>query len=531
MHILKMNDPKETAIRVFNSLKSNLLVGRYKASDFINESPNCIDLQLLKTLIINAIKNEYYVGKEDDQLDREVANTRMWLTNALAKISNDDQESTNFCKDFIYRKIEPFKWTRYWVLEGFITSNNPVTKDIADEVALDTEDPLVSMLASAYLASTGDKKSLDKIQHDLGDPANKWFALRALRIVPLHAAVPSLCEIVEDAEDEDIIYDAIMALIKIPSHWQQSILAMQALLKCIVKMRPMPWKDSIRAIAIRGLGNLKKTDSAPIIIEELADDNPSIAREAARSIEKILGISTTVSRIIESISMSDFSDSNIIEAYARALRWLERKIVAEELEAMIARGTSSQQEIAKMLLSEIGGRIAFDKLRSRTDVIKQFGEILEKTEEKVRILFENSITEAQKGFFVAILMDIAIFIIGLILIICSSYLAFTSEGNLQNWVGIGVPGGLGVLGVLYSLLVSNPRKQVIEAVDHLMQVKIIFLAYLRRLHQTDQAFTRLMMDEKIISIETINHFAEVIGTNMKDTISQHFYKANIIKKN
>jgi hypothetical protein len=90
-------------------------------------------------------------------------------------------------------------------------------------------------------------------------------------------------------------------------------------------------------------------------------------------------------------------------------------------------------------------------------------------------------------------------------------------GDIAVWVGVG---GAGVLGVLYSLLVSNPRRQVREAVDHLMRVKIVFLAYLRRLHQTDQAYTRLVLTGDRVTAEQLKEYSDVIGTIMEGTAKQ-----------
>ena len=80
--------------------------------------------------------------------------------------------------------------------------------------------------------------------------------------------------------------------------------------------------------------------------------------------------------------------------------------------------------------------------------------------------------------------------------------------------------GAGVLGVLYSLLISNPRRQVREAVDHLMQVKIIFLAYLRRLHQTDQAYTRLLLSGDKVTAEQLKEYTDIVGAIMERTAKQ-----------
>ena len=85
------------------------------------------------------------------------------------------------------------------------------------------------------------------------------------------------------------------------------------------------------------------------------------------------------------------------------------------------------------------------------------------------------------------------------------------------WAGVG---GIGVLGVVYGLLIANPRQRVREAVDHLMKIKIIFLAYLRRLHQTDQAYTRLLLDSDKITAEQLKAYSDIVGAIMDTTAKQ-----------
>jgi len=75
-----------------------------------------------------------------------------------------------------------------------------------------------------------------------------------------------------------------------------------------------------------------------------------------------------------------------------------------------------------------------------------------------------------------------------------------------------------VLGVVYGVLISNPRRQVRESVNHLMLVKIMFLAYLRRLHQADQAYTRRLLDDEPMTVEQVKPFTDMVGSIMNDTV-------------
>jgi hypothetical protein len=323
----------------------------------------------------------------------------------------------------------------------------------------------------------------------------------------------------EAAEYSDETYDAIMALGKVPVEWAQAERAAQALLSSVVKMRGSPWKDGMRTAAIEGLGRLHSETAAPLLIEELTDDNPAVVRAAARSIATILELKIAVTRIVEAATKGGAA---VVDAYGRALRWLNRESVAEELGAIMLAGSAQHMESARLLLSELGGAVVFEKLRARTDSLKQYTSTLERAEEKIRDLFDRTVREAQNGFQIAVGMDVVVFLLGVGLLIASAWYAFGSAAQLNQWVGVTVTvtGGTGILGILYGTLIANPRRQVRDAVDHLMWLKIMFLAYLRRLHQADQAYTRRLLDDRSLTIEEVRWFSDVVAEIMQSTIQQ-----------
>jgi len=179
--------------------------------------------------------------------------------------------------------------------------------------------------------------------------------------------------------------------------------------------------------------------------------------------------------------------------------------------------STEQQDAARELLSEIGGIVAFEKLRARTAAMKQFVDVLDRAEERVSKLFEQSLEEARKGFGLATKMDIGVFGLGMALLVTSAGLVLFKTGDIAAWAGVG---GTGVLGVVYGLLIGKPRQRIREAVDHLMTVKIIFLAYLRRLHQTDQSFTRLLLDSEKIPVDQLSAYSDVVGKIMIEALAQ-----------
>jgi len=507
---------KQQSASIFEMLVSRQLTERYHAIELFDDPAVVFDIPLLRTLISDAVRTDYQVGREDSDGDPSIQDTRSWLLSGLGRLSKDDEAATEEVLRHVDRRYEQSRRVRYWALEGLIAGKNPKAREASEAILLQQDEPLVGMLANAYLASMGDIVARDRVRQRLADTKEEsWPAFRALRVVLLPFSVETLCETVERCEFADSTYDAIVALGRLPSGSPRVSNAAQALSAAVLKLRGKPWQDGMRTAAITSLGKLAVESSGPMLLDELFDDNPAVVRQAARSIEKILGLPTTVMRIVEVAAKR--TSSHPIDSLGRALRWLDRAAVADELENLMGAAAADQQEVARALLSEIGGMVAFEKLRARTVAMKQFVDVLDRAEERVSALFEQSIDEARKGFSLATRMDVVIFALGIVLILLSGIIALAQKGDLAVWAGTG---GTGVLGVLYGAFISNPRQKVRESVDHLMTVKVLFLAYLRRLHQTDQSFTRLLLDNDKITGEQLNEYSQLVGSIMGETLAE-----------
>ena len=102
------------------------------------------------------------------------------------------------------------------------------------------------LLAVALLASQGGREAQERVRKDLADDQRDWYALRALRIVPLQFTAPMLCSMVERGQYSDETYDAIVALGRLPHNSSRAAPAAQALSSAIDKMRGKPWHDGMR---------------------------------------------------------------------------------------------------------------------------------------------------------------------------------------------------------------------------------------------------------------------------------------------
>ncbi|MFL6263214.1 MAG: hypothetical protein ACJ76Y_26255 [Thermoanaerobaculia bacterium] len=503
-----------SAAGLFESLASGRGTVKAAAIRIIDNQAIDFDREQLQVLIISALAKDFQPPTDpSEEEDLDTTDARGWLLAALGRLCNGNSEAFELVRRHIDGKYEPNLWARYWALEGLVAGKNPGLPDIARSLDTKDEHVLMKSFGNVILASYGDRNALRYVQEveQNSVPEQWWPMLRALRIVPITVTpvVNWLISIVEEGGYSDIVYDAIIALGEIPRSSRQAPKVGQALATFLTRYR-WPMYDAMRTKALIGLGKLRLEWTASVIIEELSDESPAIVYEAAHALESVLGVRLAVQRILEAAMRSGVQEAGQL---ANALRWMDRKPVVDELEAAMLSGSESQQASARTLLREVGGLHAFEKLRVREVAITQYLSLLEETEKKVRDLFEKALEEAQAGFKMASRMDLSVFAVGIVLIVVSAAGVLLREGTLEKWAGVSAiaAGGTGLLGILYSILVAKPRQQVRESVDHLMQLKIVFLGYLRQLHQVDQAYARRLLENEPLSASDVSTFTEMVG--------------------
>jgi HEAT repeat protein len=471
------------------------------------------DRSTLRALLLQALAHDYAAPRADQHEDLKIQDARCWILSALGRIADRDDVAIREVRRHLDPSIEPYEWARYWALEGLVAAKAPDLDEVAQHItAAGKDESLVLYLANAVRASRGDTQCRTLLQDALQKPSQTWAALRALRVVPVvdSTIVHRLCEIVAEGSYSDHTFDAIFALGSLPPDSAQAEPAAQVLADYLVRYR-WPSYDGMRTRALVALGQLKVQRVAPVLSEELLDDSPAIVSAAARALESLLGVTTATLRIVEIAATAD-PDTQV--KLAGALRYMTRLAVVEELERAMLGGPEPQQSAARNLLSEVGGADAFQRLRARSRAVTDYTSMMRDAEARIQGLFEDSLVEARQGFRVATVMDITVFALGILLIASSASVVVWRGGTLDSWAGVGVTGGAGVLGVIYGLLIANPRRFVRESVDHLMHLKIVFLAYLRQLHQTDNAYTRRLLDDKEFSATEVTSYTRLVSDAM-----------------
>ena len=158
-----------------------------------------------------------------------------------------------------------------------------------------------------------------------------------------------------------------------------------------------------------------------------------------------------------------------------------------------------------------------------TKSTERYLSILDQADEHLRVLFEATVEEARTGFKVVIAMDMIVFFVGIGLIALSAGLALREAQPFSSW-GTWITGGTGILATLYGKFVAKPRAQVEASVEYLSGLKTIFLGYLRQLRQTDQAYTRRILEDKPLTTEETKAFNRLIEETM-DKAREHLSQA------
>jgi len=210
-----MNIPIEPATRVFAELVKGRGTAKEAALRTLDTSGPSFDREHLRTLIVRAIKSDYQPPRPGQSQDLWSSDTRCWLLSALGRVCEGDRDAAALVRRHLDPAVEPYKWARYWALEGLYVGNPGDLLALAQQIAVSNDDPLIVSLATAIVAATGDNKAIADVEHRLqGKDDEKWAMLRGLRVVPAldGAIVTRVCDMVKAGTYSDVTFDAIIAL-------------------------------------------------------------------------------------------------------------------------------------------------------------------------------------------------------------------------------------------------------------------------------------------------------------------------------
>jgi hypothetical protein len=207
----------ENALKIFNQIVRGRESERNAASELLDERKLPVNRRLLRERLLEAIRGDFAPGREDWEQDASLKWTRSWLVNTLGKVCDDDPAAAEAVRRHLDPTYEKAHWARYWAFEGLLSTGAPDLLALAKMLAKE-EEPLLRMVAHCALATRGDAQERESARQqvqealDSNEPSLQWAALRALRLVPIPAMFGRMRAIVESGQNDDITYDAIVAL-------------------------------------------------------------------------------------------------------------------------------------------------------------------------------------------------------------------------------------------------------------------------------------------------------------------------------
>jgi hypothetical protein len=471
-----------------------------------------IDRPRLRMLLAEALSLEFSPRQGDSGDNQAFNDTRSWLLCALARLGDDDTEVATLVRRHLDPAQEPDAWVRFWTLEGLVSAEVSDLEELAHQI-LNRESALaIRKLAAAILAAKGHPQSLQELEDGLNESETETqkATLQALRVVSIKSVVKSVCDIVDAGKYSDSTYLAILVLAKVQGK-RQVEMAARALAGFVSRNRRYPMWETMQTNALRALGELKVASTAPVLIAELAGNPPAVAAEAARSLEKVLGTRNATARIVKEACGADHDQRR---AFAGAFRSMSLDTVVETLEAEMESESGEQRDMAHSFLTKILGPEKVQGRQKGSTTMDKYDSALGEPEAKIQELFATSFHEARSDTRLATFMGVVVFFLGISLVALSAWLILTQGSNFNAWTGVGVTGGIGVAGVVFGIMMARPRRQVQETVEHLMYLKVVFLAYMRQLSQADHAYTRRLQEDEPMVPQEVDEFSKMVGTAM-----------------
>jgi len=169
----------------------------------------------------------------------------------------------------------------------------------------------------------------------------------------------------------------------------------------------------------------------------------------------------------------------------------------------------------------VGGEKAVQTLMGqKSEVLRAYNELLSKTDEPIQDLFKETMRQAKFSFTVSQIMSIIIFIVGIGAIIAGLYFAFQSGNDRVELIFGAGTSIVGAIAVLLDLMVRDPHKRVQEATSILLRIKVIFLGYLRQIHQIDATFKHEFIEGgKEFGQKDVELTTKLISAVMKSTMN------------
>lgn len=391
---------------------------------------------------------------------------------------------------------EGYAWTRHFALINAGSFDPFPAKDI--EAAVKDQDVLPRATALRLLVAHGVvkyEKDLAAMLRNESNPDERWAAARALRnrsdvkMKPLQAHVekrfiPMLLDI---AADPNIFLDTRWESVQALSSFLQKKIVAAQLAELLMKDS----NSTMRRYYLEALINLNQPDeSKTALLKAVEDEDAQIRLDAARALMSMIGAEDGIKALLPRALQAEKN----IDLLVDGLRHISSDLAATGLRDALGNPDTKVSSRANELLTMLGGQTAAQILMGeRTKALDRYTSILTGADEDVRNHFSQLISQARAAFWFSMVMHTIVFLIGVAVLIGSLVLAF--RGGLDSVTAL-VGGAVGTLTVVLTAFYRNPLQNVRGSLNALMQVDVVFLAYVRQINQIDATFKHMFLESR-----------------------------------
>ncbi|MCB9569966.1 MAG: hypothetical protein H6710_22560 [Myxococcales bacterium] len=481
----------------------------------------------LRQALIERLREER--GRRVDDEGHPGSWTRSWQVCALAICAGDDRQALELLEGHLDRQREANRWVRYWTLACACERSSLRAWALAQARALavdEGEAPLLRCLAWAILAERDDHAGACAAllwclgegdapfpgeglaaEGLVGGDEARASALRALRIIPLPQAFVRVQEIVDDAPFATHTCDAIWVMGKYRGA-ARAAEASQTLARFIVSHRRAREFYEMVGFAIRAIGNLgiAQTD---LLLAELDSPSAGIFVEAAQALERLLGSGKAVDRLVDRLVEEEGQEAKL----ANALRCMHRKEVVEALDRNLRCGVDRREEAARLLLIELGGSVAIDRVQARRQDLESRRAAVSELDARQREHVKLIAVGDGAATWISVGMWVAVFLVGLIAVILGMLMVF--QEGYEAWMGWALSAGGGLFSLLGKLGFSG---QMVETAGARAAARLaIFTGFQRRLQHIDLLLAQRFIDGATIDVGEVEVLSKLIGAAQVET--------------
>lgn len=178
---------------------------------------------------------------------------------------------------------------------------------------------------------------------------------------------------------------------------------------------------------------------------------------------------------------------------------------------------TAPEKLRKLRIA-VGGETALDPIMQTLseNLEDRFHKPIKEINEQTRQMWDQTTKHAQMGFQVRIWMSVIVFVVGIILLIISSFQFLFGDITGATLWG---PGVSFVAGLAMTLLVvySGPLKEIRQSVNDLGIANASFIAYVHRVLEISHTFSFYYLQQKI-TFEEMEKSSKLIREAMFDTI-------------